>query len=82
MKTIILLSILLLNGCSYYIGVGIHTEGLDRPDVDLDNPIFVGGGKYSYKEYDIFLEHHSGIFDTEAGSGYNLLGIKYNFNKL
>ena len=68
---------LLLQGCSYYAGIGVHPENLD--DADLENPIFIGGGSMKCGPVRCFAEHHSGIFKTEEKGGYNLAGVKYHF---
>lgn len=69
-----------IGGCTVYGGVAMHSEGLDAPEVTLENPIGIVGAEAEFSDgYKLFVEHHSGIEDFEDGYGYNLIGVKYEY---
>lgn len=71
----------LLSGCStYYVGVGAHTTGLDRPEASLENPLgYFGGRKDLGHNFTGRCEHTSGILDYEDGYGMNECGVQYEW---
>ncbi len=75
-----LTALIVLQGCTVYGGVAMHSTGLDAPEVTLKNPIGILGAEAQVTEQiDLFVEHHSGITDDEDGYGYNLVGAKAKF---
>lgn len=81
MKLFILLIVLFVQGCTTYVGLGIHSEKYGAPEITLENPIGIIGLSKSYGDFDLFIEHHSGLFVREDGTGYNITGVKYYFSK-
>lgn len=72
----------MIQGCALNVGTAIHSNGLDAPEVKLDNPIFIARATKEIGESVTgFCEHHSGIFTREDGLGYNFCGISYKITK-
>lgn len=70
------------SGCSTIsAGVGYAPQSLNRPEVQLNNPIgYIGGTKEWYRDGELVIEtfarHYSGIGQTEIGGGFNLVGAQ------
>lgn len=70
----------LLSGCTVYTGMGVHSTGIDRPEINLDNPIGIVGFKHEADDnLTMFCEHHSGIPTSEVGYGYNVCGATVGY---
>lgn len=76
MRSLLLLT-LLLNGCTTYVGIAMNDQEGSAPEIHLDNPVGIVGGSMEVGDFELFIEHHSGIFYREQGYGYNLTGVKY-----
>ena len=76
-KIALSLALLFLTGCTSYVGIGMHASNYSTPEVMLCNPIGIVGFSKGVGDFDVFLEHHSGITCYESGYGYNLVGVKY-----
>lgn len=67
-----------MKGCGAvpYLGVALHSEGLDAPEVKLENPIGIAGIRIEIPEARINIEHHSGLIVTEEGYGYTFISFQ------
>lgn len=66
------------------IGLAVHATGLDRPEVTLENPLLVYGIGWrapglAGRPLVIKYQHHSGLFQTESGYGYNVISVTQEF---
>lgn len=72
-----------LSGCTsnqYRMGLGAHTSGVDRPDVNLKNPIFIAEVKYPITDQlSLVGQHHSALYYQEHRLGYNLAAFMWEF---
>ena len=57
--------------CSLLIGLGAHTQQLDRPEINLENPLFIAQPECNSGKYRIAVRHTSGITRVEDGAGLN-----------
>lgn len=75
---IVLVVLFILSGCtSLHVGVGVHPESLDQPEINLDNPIGLIGGEAEISNNVVgFFDHYSGLFEREYGYGFNVVGVK------
>lgn len=71
----------MLSGCGTYAGLVAHTTGVDRPESNLENPVFVFGSYNDFGQFVFYCEHHSGLLVVDAGAGYNLCGVRYYFDE-
>ena len=78
MKTLILTLFLILQGCTTYAGIAVHS-GLDRPEYNGSNPLFVIRSQAENNNAFAFCEHISSVPDKEKGYGLNLCGAGLKF---
>ena len=63
-----------------YVSIGLgYAPAINRPEVELSSPIFDAEIGVSRGTWAVYLRHSSGVFVTEQGAGFNLVGIKYTF---
>ena len=63
------------------IGLGIHYVELDRPEINLDNPIATFEVGIEKKDITIYFIHNSSLLThDEEGAGLNMIGVKKRFN--
>lgn len=80
MSKLIIVLVILLAGCTPYYAVSLmaHIEHYDKPEVTLENPLAeFEVGLTGKGNFDVFIRHTSGVFDTESGYGFNVVGVRY-----
>lgn len=58
------------------LGIGCNTES-DKPEVELDTPLFMFRAGYKVDKFSIEYTHVSSIMTREAGYGLNMFTINY-----
>ena len=78
---ILLLTATTANSDSYVeIGLGIHYVELDRPEINLDNPIATFEVGIESKDITVYFLHYSSLLThDEEGAGLNMVGVKKRF---
>jgi len=76
-RTLILIA--LLQGCSFYGGISVHSKKHDAPEYFAPNPIGILGLEREFGDFTGFCEHRSSIPYREVGLGLNECGVKYTF---
>ena len=60
-----------------YVSIGVgYAPAINRPEVELSSPIFDAEIGVSRGTWSLYMRHSSGIFVTEQGAGFNLIGVK------
>ena len=63
-----------------YVSIGLgYAPSINRPEVELSTPIFDAEIGVSRGNWSAYMRHSSGIFVTEQGAGFNLIGIKHTW---
>jgi len=63
-----------------YVSIGLgYAPSINRPEVELSSPIFDAEIGVSRGNWSAYMRHSSGVFVTEQGAGFNLVGVKYTF---
>jgi len=81
MKRLILLLACLLPGTVYsgfYLdaGMSVHSDGWDKPEVIMTNPLGSIELGYEFARIKFYAEHTSSLPDWEYGYGLNRVGVK------
>lgn len=66
------------------IGLGIHSNKLDAPEINLENPLFMASYGYDFDDCGLFpctvkAQHISGLLKTEQGLGLTVIMVTYKF---
>lgn len=63
-----------------YVSIGLgYAPSINRPEVELSTVIFDAEIGVSHGSWSAYMRHSSGLFVTEQGAGFNLIGVKYTF---
>lgn len=82
MKYIICIGLMLIQGCSVSMGIGLHAEKNDKPEFNGDNPMGIIEGTMPLTEkIEGFCFHVSSFPNHEIGDGLNMCGVKLRISE-
>ena len=60
------------------VGLGVHSSGMDEPEINLDIPLGIVEAGYQFDSgFNVKYTHISGLTTKELGFGLNMLSINY-----
>lgn len=63
-----------------YVSIGLgYAPSINRPEVELSTVIFDTEIGVNQGQWTAYMRHSSGLFVTEQGAGFNLIGVKYTW---